>query len=427
MIYNVTSFVEIPLQILVKKFRRACPSCQNVSECATCFLRYLDEVGKDSSDSVKDNAIIAMVAPIIRQINNQFQSEFRKKTRISSEGKKEDLFRLINTTWHEVFESFKAVIVELEDASFIGGEIIVDNHTIDILESCASDIFSPDDSDKRDAVELLKLVIKKKVPSDRVVGIVIAGFGSDELFPKLISYEIDGFVCNRLKYSEIDKVYIDSAGIRARVIPFAQKEMVDRFLYGLDDDIQEKIFDFCSSAVKQISGNILVRLHLENDAELKSLKVEMEAAEKAFVDGLRDKGFAAIRSWSQTEIEDMVEFMPKPELAKMAEALVNLTSIKRRVSRGMETVAGPIDVAVISQSEGFVWVKRKHYFPPELNARYLDRVHNLARQRRDIDNGQSSKSGSSNPSRTKATKPKLERADDAARSSASRHGDEEGN
>jgi hypothetical protein len=28
----------------------------------------------------------------------------------------------------------------------------------------------------------------------------------------------------------------------------------------------------------------------------------------------------------------MVEFMPKPELAKMAEALVNLTSIKRRVS-----------------------------------------------------------------------------------------------
>jgi hypothetical protein len=213
----------------------------------------------------------------------------------------------------------------------------------------------------------------------------------------------------------------------ARVIPFAQKEMVDRFLYGLDDDIQERIFDFCSSAVKQISRNILGRLKLENDAELSALKHETEAAEKAFVDGLRDKGFAAIRTLSQAEIEDMVEFMPKPELAKMAEALVNLTSIKRRVSRGMETVAGPIDVAVISQSEGFVWVKRKHYFPPELNARYYDRVHNLARQRRDIDNGQSSKSGSSNPSRAKATKPKLKRADDAARSSASRYGDEEGN
>lgn len=66
--------------------------------------------------------------------------------------------------------------------------------------------------------------------------------------------------------------------------------------------------------------------------------------------------------------------MPKPEMANMAEALVNLTSIKRRVSKGMETVGGPIDVAVISRTEGFVWVKRKHYFPPELNLRYSKRV-----------------------------------------------------
>ncbi len=179
MIYNVTSFVEIPLQILIKKFRRECPSCLNVSECATYFLRYLDEFGKSSPDSVKDNAIIAMAAPIIRQINDQFQSEFRKKTRITSGRKKEDVFKLINTTWHEVFESFKAVIIDLEDASFIDGEIIIDDHTIDILESCASDIFPPNESNKREAVNLLKLVIKKKVPSDRVSGIVIAGFGSN--------------------------------------------------------------------------------------------------------------------------------------------------------------------------------------------------------------------------------------------------------
>jgi len=32
-----------------------------------------------------------------------------------------------------------------------------------------------------------------------------------------------------------------------------------------------------------------------------------------------------------------------------------------------ETVGGPIDVAVISKGDGFVWIKRKHYFRPELN------------------------------------------------------------
>lgn len=70
----------------------------------------------------------------------------------------------------------------------------------------------------------------------------------------------------------------------------------------------------------------------------------------------------------------MVEFMPKSELSTMAEALVNLTSIKCRVSRGMETVGGPIDVAVISCTDGFIWVKRKHYFDAQLNRRYIARV-----------------------------------------------------
>jgi hypothetical protein len=108
--------------------------------------------------------------------------------------------------------------------------------------------------------------------------------------------------------------------------------------------------------------------------------------------GLKKSAFEEIRSKSRAEIQDMVEFMPKPELATMAEALINLTSIKRRVSRGMETVGGPIDVAVISQSEGFVWVKRKHYFPAELNSRYFARVrHHLSYMHEEPDNGHSKK------------------------------------
>jgi len=89
---------------------------------------------------------------------------------------------------------------------------------------------------------------------------------------------------------------------------------------------------------------------------------------------LRERLFKDIESNARKEIEDMIQFMPKPELARMAEALVELTSIKRKISVGVETVGGPVDVAVISKAEGFVWIKRKHYFPPELNRRYLKRI-----------------------------------------------------
>ena len=56
----------------------------------------------------------------------------------------------------------------------------------------------------------------------------------------------------------------------------------------------------------------------------------------------------------------------------MAESLVNLASFKQRVTLDDETVGGPIDVAVISKGDGFIWIKRKHYFKPELNLGFIE-------------------------------------------------------
>jgi hypothetical protein len=64
---------------------------------------------------------------------------------------------------------------------------------------------------------------------------------------------------------------------------------------------------------------------------------------------------------------NVVSALPRSELAALAESLVNLTSLKRRVSMDAETVGGPVDVAVISKADGFVWVKRKTFIRPELN------------------------------------------------------------
>ena len=66
----------------------------------------------------------------------------------------------------------------------------------------------------------------------------------------------------------------------------------------------------------------------------------------------------------------MLDFMPKQEISYAAEAFVNLTSVKRKVSAQQETVGGPVDVAVITRNEGFIWIKRKHYFTRELNPSY---------------------------------------------------------
>src|SRR5207302_5067079 len=90
----------------------------------------------------------------------------------------------------------------------------------------------------------------------------------------------------------------------------------------------------------------------------------------ASIAGFKSKMEAfASREFSDPVIS-AVAALPKDELASMAETLVSLTSFKRKVTMEEETVGGPIDVAVISKGDGFVWIKRKHYFSAELNPHF---------------------------------------------------------
>lgn len=87
----------------------------------------------------------------------------------------------------------------------------------------------------------------------------------------------------------------------------------------------------------------------------------------------RENMVPLVKKGFMQEVQDMIYLMPKQELASLAEELINLTSVKRKFSAGRESVGGPIDVAVISRIDGFVWVRRKHYFEPSLNPRYFNK------------------------------------------------------
>ena len=63
-------------------------------------------------------------------------------------------------------------------------------------------------------------------------------------------------------------------------------------------------------------------------------------------------------------------------MANVAESLVALTSLVNRMSPREESVGGPVDVAVISKGDGFIWIKRKHYFSPDLNSQFFNNYNN---------------------------------------------------
>lgn len=75
----------------------------------------------------------------------------------------------------------------------------------------------------------------------------------------------------------------------------------------------------------------------------------------------------AIRSQLQASV--LHPAMPLQDVIDLAHFLVDTTVQFSRFTPGAATVGGPIELAAISKHEGFKWVRRKHYFSPDLNPR----------------------------------------------------------
>jgi hypothetical protein len=202
-------------------------------------------------------------------------------------------------------------------------------------------------------------------------GLVIAGFGKVDLYPSLISYEMGGVADDALNYKESLERNIGPQ-LSATLIPFAQKEMVYGFMDGVSPEYKEVVLTSLKELFDKYPDELAKRFkHLtaKRRADLiKDLKNDGADLVTLFWDSLNKW----VKKYNSDPIVDTIEVLPIAELASMAESLVNLTSFKRRVTLKVpETVGGPIDVAVISKGDGFVWISRKHYFEAASNPHFF--------------------------------------------------------
>lgn len=202
-------------------------------------------------------------------------------------------------------------------------------------------------------------------------GVVIAGFGESEAMPALYAYELEEMVVNQPRRVLFHSTQITLKN-RAVITPFAQQESVHTFLSGVDQDLAEYMRRSTESLFTGVIGSILDAVGNIDE----TLKEDLSAAINPGVQhtlGELFKNWQKQTTFYWRPILEIVASLPKDELAGMAEALVNLTKFRRRITPERETVGGPIDVAVITKGDGFVWISRKHYFEPRLNPRVVAR------------------------------------------------------
>lgn len=194
--------------------------------------------------------------------------------------------------------------------------------------------------------------LKSVIFSSNLTGVVFAGYGKKEFFPQLVSFITDGLYNYILKFA--DEKNIDGKEYTG-LYPFAQKDMAETVLSGIDPGLQSYIEYENENIKKGIIGIVGDKAKKEIENIFKSGQKEIEKYKQESI---------------TSPIINMTTNLSLGELAVMAETFVSLTSFKRKFSGDMQTVGGPIDVLVISKCDGPIWIKRKEYFDQEINEGY---------------------------------------------------------
>ena len=198
-------------------------------------------------------------------------------------------------------------------------------------------------------------------------GLVIAGYGEADIFPAYRQVAVFGHIGDELHHA--DRGGYEISHMQAAWIqPLAQTSMIDTFTDGFGQSLQTIIETASRKALRKVIDD-LVAAGIPVPASLGD-QIATQGHADFMTEWKRD-------NWRQnfTPLIHVLATLDVQEMGYLAETLLGLQSLKERVTSPTEEVGGPIDVASITRAEGLVWIKRKHYFSPEINLRYAARVH----------------------------------------------------
>uniref|UniRef100_A0A914XZL4 Uncharacterized protein n=1 Tax=Panagrolaimus superbus TaxID=310955 RepID=A0A914XZL4_9BILA len=145
--------------------------------------------------------------------------------------------------------------------------------------------------------------------------------------------------------------------------------MSDTFVRGLSLELFTSLMGTVTQALHSLADDIINQTGIPSE-NVENISAIIENAQ----DYIRDNVLNVALEDHAKPMRRVLGVLPIDEMAELAETLINLQSLKEKVTRPSETVGGPVDVAVITKCEGLIWIKRKHYFNLDINARYTQRL-----------------------------------------------------
>lgn len=379
MVYGGAHFSGVPWETLIKVYRQTNPniSFDYLRQYATHFFRFLEDNQNYFLDADKKLEARRFASAVYQEIRNKIiqdtELEFKKNYPVSKSTENQ----IINNKIESYLNKYKNSDI-LHGFESITLKSIQDEHQ-DVFQSAINDVFeklkiTSQNNKKLTRIAAYAIKINLFLPGT-YSGIVFAGFGEKEVIPDLVTYQ-----ANLLLKGKVRKKYVEAKSHNNRpspiLIPFAQEDVIFTFLTGISPDLESISGYVVNTEATKIIDSLLNEVKSFNklsESDIKNLNDIMELGVRTLVNTYFQQMQDVKQKLYIEDVLNIINVLPKEELAEMAESLVSLTSLRRKISIVEETVGGPTDVALISKGDGFIWIKRKHYFDADINPGFFAR------------------------------------------------------
>ncbi len=345
--YGSADIMGVPWETVVKMFGRKLGKQRfdSVEQYAEEFLRFIEVSSTLFPESTQTRWFQSVIGDYWGHLADQLQKKrLKEEPKATPKRVGAILSELVNRDIRENWNNYESI----EALGIAYGDRVLAEYAgqIDEVEKRKFESAHLSSKTRHDLRTIVRHMYTKTWfhPAD-LSGVVFAGMGEAEPFPVLVHYHVGTIAAGRLRYRKIDQGRI-THDEDAMVIPLAQTKMIDMFYRGIFPELERSIPEMVISCLGEVLG----------------------PSGKKLPDELTEKFDAAFRKALNREVSEKytsslilgVSALPRHQLAELAETLVSLTAFRARMCADeAETVGGPVDVAVISKGDGFVWVKKR--------------------------------------------------------------------
>lgn len=383
-IYGSSHFMAIPWETLIKMYRKQLKEKKfdTVEKYKLDFLAFLSKNISLVTPTSKENSYYSFALTGFNELKKNMQLTVENNKPVTEKMDVLNALGHISPLISKDLADYKTYIGKLPNNDLVKFNLAdyikeYSKPLSDIAKELTEEIakeykdFTFTEQDINSLNEIFYDIVKIEHIFEQSSGLVFMGFGEKEIYPSSQLVTVGSLVGSVIRYKVEKPSCISPGTYDADIIPYAQGDVTWTVLNGIDPAYNVEVGKAVNEAFVSVASE--VESKIPDKTEAKKISDIIKGIPEALVEKLD-----AYRNEQITRpLVNILIHMGKEDMAEMAESLVSITSLKRKFTMNSsdESVGGPVDVAIITKGDGFIWLKRKNYFDFNLNRGFIDQYY----------------------------------------------------